>query len=116
MSQSPGPVPRVVLSPTSQMAFAVAFCALAAAAVGSIVNHWLTGWMAVGGMVGVGLFYFAIGVLNLSSKPSGVDEKMISSVSQRTAGADNLVAEAVVRPPRSDTADSPGRFEVKRDD
>ena len=81
------------LNPTSQMAFAVALCALAAAGVGSIVNHWMTGWMAVGGMAGVGLFYLAVGLLNLRSRTSFEDATM-SNVSQRTARPENLYAEA----------------------
>lgn len=85
-----------LLSPTSQMSFAVALCALAAAAVGTIVNHWLTGWMAVGGMVGIGLFYLAIGLLNLRTQQLTFDDDE-SNVSQRTASADNLVGEAVVQ-------------------
>ena len=92
------PTPRrsSILSPTSQMAFAVALCALAAAGVGTIVNHWLTGWMAVGGMVGVGLFYLAIGLLNLRTQQPVFDEDA-SNVSQRTANAENLVGEAVTQ-------------------
>ena len=42
---------RLTLTPASQMAFAVSACAFTAAAVGTVVNYWLTGWMAVGGMV-----------------------------------------------------------------
>ena len=85
-----------ILYPTSQMAFTVAICALAAAGIGAIVNHWLTGWMAIGGMVGVGLFYWAVGVLNLRTEsPLFDDDELTSNVSQQTAGADNLYAETV---------------------
>ena len=42
------------LSPASRMSFAISACAFAAAGIGTVVNHWLTGWMAVGGMAGVG--------------------------------------------------------------
>ena len=85
-----------MVNPTSQMAFAVAFCALAAAGIGSIVNLWLTGWLAVGGMVGVGLFYWAVGVINLPvTSPIFDDEESMLNTSRRTARMDNLYAEAV---------------------
>ena len=58
------------LNQTSSMSFAVAGCAFAAAAIGILVNHWLSGWMAVAGMAGVGLFYLAIGLLNLGTSDS----------------------------------------------
>lgn len=88
---------RFSLTPASQMAFAVSLCAFAAAGVGLIVNHWLTGWMAVGGMVGVGLFYLAVGILNLRSKNAFDDDELITNASERTARSDNLFAEAIVR-------------------
>ncbi len=90
--------PQFVMSPTSQMAFAVALCALAAAGIGSIVNHWLTGWMAVGGMVGVGLFYAAVGILNLRANHPLYDDDANQNISQRTARADNLFGEPVTWP------------------
>ena len=82
------------------MAFTVAAIALVAAGIGMIVNHWLTGWMAVGGMVGVGLFYAAIGVLSLTGKQIGFDarEESVSNASQRTARTLNLYAVPVIRP------------------
>ncbi len=88
------------MNSASQMAFTVAAIALAAAGVGVIVNHWVTGWMAVGGMVGVGLFYAAIGVLSLTRKQIGFDarEESVSNASQRTARALNLYSEPVLRP------------------
>ena len=87
-----------MVNSTSQMAFAVAFCALAAAGIGSIVNLWLTGWFAVGGMVGVGLFYWAVGVINLPvNSPVFDDDESMLNTSRRTARMDNLFAEAVTR-------------------
>jgi hypothetical protein len=50
---------------TSKMSFAVAACAFAAAGLGLLVNQWMSGWMAVGGMAGIGLFYSGVGLLNL---------------------------------------------------
>ena len=86
------------MSPASQMSFAISACAFAAAAIGTVINHWLTGWMAVGGMTGVGLFYLAVGILNLKSRNAFDDDESMASASQRTARSDNLYAEAVSRP------------------
>ena len=86
------------MSPVSQMSFAISAFAFAAAGIGTVINHWLTGWMAVGGMAGVGLFYLAVGVLNLRSRNAFDDDDSMSSVSHRTARSDNLYAEAVSRP------------------
>lgn len=101
---------QTVLNPTSQMAFAVAACALVAAVIGVIINHWMTGWMAVGGMVGVGLFYLAVGILNLSSAgvPAYEDDDKLNA-SQRNAKVENLVGEAVSRP-RRNLAIAPNSF------
>lgn len=108
-----------VMNSTSQMAFAIAVCALVAAGVGSIINHWLTGWMAVGGMVGVGLFYLAVGLLNLKSKRSLFDEvDSMSNTSQRTARPENLYAEAIspARIRDSNVSDSSQRLRIRNDD
>ena len=86
------------MSPAARMSFAISACAFAAAGIGTIVNHWLTGWMAVGGMAGVGLFYLAVGILNLRSRNAFDDDESMASISQRTARLDNLYAEAVSRP------------------
>ena len=98
MTKASKPVKQFGLNPTSQMAFAVAICALAAAGVGTIVNHWLTGWMAVGGMVGLGLFYIGVGILNLRSVHPMFEDDSMQNVSQRSARVDNLFGEAVTRP------------------
>ena len=109
---------QTVFSPTSQMAFAVALCALAAAGIGSIVNYWLTGWMAVGGMAGVGLFYLAIGLLNLRSNAPAFEEDAIANVSQRTARVENLIGEAIShsRSGRPSPADLSNGFRIRNDD
>lgn len=49
------------------MCFAVSAGAFVAAGIGAIVNHMLAGWMAVGGMAMVGLFYLALGLFSLGS-------------------------------------------------
>ena len=61
---------RREMTPASKMSFAVAACAFAAAGIGLLINQWMSGWMAVGGMAGVGLFYLAVGLLNLGSTGS----------------------------------------------
>jgi hypothetical protein len=97
------------------MAFCVALFALAAAGVGTIVNHWLTGWMAVGGMVGLGLFYLAVGILNLKTDQPVFEDETMQNVSHRAARVENLVGEAVTRP-RLNLAfppDSPSRQQSK---
>lgn len=99
MPEAPKLPNQPMISPTSQMAFAVAICALAAAGIGLIINHWLTGWMAVGGMFGVGLFYTAIGILNLRANPPTVEDDSTLSTSQRTAKAENLFGEAIAPRP-----------------
>ena len=67
------------LNPVSKISFAVAIAAFGTALLGLVINQILTGWMAAGGMTGVGLFYLAIGVLNLdwrsSSIPAEVQEE-----------------------------------------
>jgi hypothetical protein len=90
-----------MVSPASQMSFAVALCAFIAAGIGLVVNHWVTGWMAVGGMCGVGLFYIVVGLLNLRSNPPLFEDDSKSTVSQRTARAENLVGEPITRPRNS---------------
>ena len=94
------------MNSAAQMSFAISACAFAAAGIGTIVNHWLTGWMAVGGMAGVGLFYLAVGILNLRSRNAFDDDESMASISQRTARSDNLYAEAVARP-KIDLASKP---------
>ena len=49
--------------------------------------------MAVGGMVGVGLFYTAIGLWNLRSNHPLYDDNTKRNVSERTARPDNLYGE-----------------------
>ena len=118
MPKAPKLPNQSIVSATSQMAFAVAICALAAAGIGLIVNHWLTGWMAVGGMVGVGLFYTAIGILNLRANHPTFEDDAKLNISQRAAKVENLYGEAIARsrfnplsPP-----DSAGRPRLRIDD
>ena len=94
---------RTEMNTTSKMSFAVAGSALGAAAIGLLINQWMTGWMAVGGMAGLGLFYRAIGLLNLgSAEPLFTHENdLIESASHRLSGAMNVDDLATKRPEES---------------
>ena len=99
MVQNSRTVGQSGISPTSKMSFAVAGCAFVAAAIGLLVNQWMSGWMAVGGMAGLGLFYLAIGVLSLGSS-SGVflkDHDLIETAAHRLSGVANVDDEAIER-------------------
>ena len=87
-----------MISATSRMAFSVAVCAFIAAGFSLIVNQWLYGWMAVGGMTGVGLFYVAIGIMNLWTETPLFDDEKFVNASQRTARSENLLGESIARP------------------
>ena len=80
------------MNPTSKMSFAVALCAFAAAGIGLLINHWMSGLMAAGGMAGVGLFYLAIGLLNLgTSSPIFTEEGDLSeTAAHRLSGVANV--------------------------
>jgi hypothetical protein len=92
MTQNPTSAGRSTLSTTSKMSFGVAASAFAAAGIGLLINQWMSGWMAVGGMAGVGLFYMAIGLLNLSSSDSVfMDEDDLSeTAAHRLSGVANV--------------------------
>ena len=100
MTEKPNAAERGGLNATSKMSFAVAACAFVAALVGLLINHWLSGWMAVGGMTGVGLFYLAIGLLNLNSAETGTldDQKLAETAAHRLSGISNVDDRAVTRP------------------
>lgn len=91
MTAPPPAVARQELSPASKMSFAVSLCAFAAAAVGLLVNQWMSGWMAVGGMAGIGLFYLAVGLLNLNTSVLAVEKDHLSETSaHRLSGVANV--------------------------
>ena len=82
MTAPPSTVARHDLNPTSKMSFAVALCAFAAAGIGLFVNLWMSGWMAVAGMAGVGLFYLAVGILNLNvTSDQGIENDDLTETS-----------------------------------
>ena len=100
MTQNPEATSRPDLNPTSKMSFAVVACAFAAAGFGLLINQWFSGWMAVGGMTGVGLFYLAVGLLNIGSVGSvSTDEsELTGTASHRLSGAMNVYNLEVKRP------------------
>ena len=99
MIQNPPTTDRPALNPTSKMSFAVAACAFGAAGIGLVIDQWMSGWMAVGGMAGVGLFYMAIGLLNLGSTNSiFTDEGDLTETSaHRLSGVTNVDDLAIER-------------------
>jgi len=97
MPNDTSPANRRGISPTAKMSFAVAACAFAAAAVGLLINQWMSGWMAVGGMAGVGLFYLAMGVLNLSAEPATSENDLQETAAHRLSGVGNVDDRAVAR-------------------
>ncbi|WP_010587590.1 hypothetical protein [Schlesneria paludicola] len=91
MTAPPPTVARHDLNPTSKMSFAVALCAFAAAAIGLLVNQWMSGWMAVGGMAGIGLFYLAVGLLNLNTTAPGIgDDNLAETSAHRLSDVANV--------------------------
>ena len=55
---------RAVLTSLSKASFGIAGLAFLGSFACAAINHSLSGWMAVAGMAGLGLFYLALGVLN----------------------------------------------------
>ena len=100
MTHNPETGSRPDLNPTSKMSFAVAACAFTAAGFGLLINQWLSGWMAVGGMAGVGLFYLAVGLLNLGSVGSVFtsESELTGTASHRLSDAMNVDNLEVKRP------------------
>jgi hypothetical protein len=56
---------RIVHTEISRVCFAVGITGVLTAGVGAMIDHLLTGWMSVMGMIGVSLFYIALGFANL---------------------------------------------------
>ena len=98
------------LNPVSKISFAVAIAAFGTALLGLVINQIFTGWMAAGGMAGVGLFYLAIGILNLEWRSSPVtedqkdEEAMVANTLHMPSVADTsgMTGERVRRTPHVD--------------
>jgi hypothetical protein len=56
---------QFVLPHTGKMCFGVAAGAFLTAALGFVVNQFLVGWLATGGMIAIGLLYVAMGLLQI---------------------------------------------------
>ena len=88
-------VPRGAIS---KVCFAVAACAFAAAALGMLINMVFAGWIAVSGMVALGLFYTALGLLNFT--PGSLWRAKASTIvtaDENTAAAEASMPVAAVR-------------------
>ena len=72
--QTPG-IPRRFRPSGSNICFTIAACSLGAALLGAVVNLFLTGWMAVGGMTMVGLFYFGMGLAEVQRERSAPQDR-----------------------------------------
>ena len=70
---------RSVFTSISQASFAVAGLAFFGSFACGAINHSLSGWMAVAGMAGLGLFYLALGVLNLGHAPKSLPDREATS-------------------------------------
>ena len=75
-----------------RMAFIVAVYAFGAAGLGLLINQWVPGWMAIGGMAGVGLFYLTMGAMSFQSTPSMDIHNggLIETSSHRLSSGSNL--------------------------
>ena len=56
---------RAVISEAARMCFAISACALVAAIMGVVVNSYLSGWLAVLGMITIALLYLGLGISQL---------------------------------------------------
>lgn len=63
---------RPVYTSISKASFGVAGLAFLGSFACAAINSTLSGWMAVAGMAGLGLFYLALGVLNLGHVPKSL--------------------------------------------
>lgn len=87
----------------SRMCFAVAIGASVAAAIGCVVNLFLSGWMATAGMLVVCLFYLAMGIFNLNWVAEPRAKANRHALHIRRAGASGLGAGTFVLEPQSTT-------------
>ena len=89
MSHNVQSASRLSLNPVALSSFSVAICSFGAAVLGLPFSHWPTA-----GLAGVGAFYLVVGFVSWATSTSAAHETGIET-SHKTAGADNLVAEAV---------------------
>ena len=89
MSHNVQTATRLSMNPVALSSFSVAICSFGAAVLGLPFSHW-----PAGGLAGVGAFYLVVGLVSWATSKSAAHETGIET-SHITAGADNLVAEAV---------------------
>jgi hypothetical protein len=89
MSHNVQSASRLSLNPVALSSFSVAICSFGAAVLGLPFSHWPSA-----GLAGVGVFYLVVGLISWATSTSAVHETG-TETSHKTAGADNLVAEAV---------------------
>lgn len=70
-----GSISRLIAQPASRMCFTMAAVAFGASLLGALVSHFLTGWMAVGGMAMVGLLYLGMGLAELTYESTSLSHK-----------------------------------------
>ena len=89
MSHNVQSASRLSMNPVALSSFSVAICSFGAAVLGAPFSHWPTV-----GLAGVGGFYLVVGLVSWATSKSTAHETGIET-SHKTAGAENLVAEAV---------------------
>ncbi len=89
MSHNVQPASRLSMNPVALSSFSVAICSFGAAVLGMPFSHWPTV-----GLAAVGAFYLVVGFISWATATSAAHATG-SEASHKTAGADNLVAEAV---------------------
>jgi hypothetical protein len=98
---------RFMVSDAGKMCFCVAVCAMLAAGIGAVVNHFLTGWMAVGGMAAIGLLYFAMGLTEVRREWCHVPA--VEASHDESATLTSSPAERVVELPQPEMSAARGR-------
>lgn len=91
-------VPKV--NSVAPICFTISAFAFLASLLGLIVNQWLSGWMATGGMAGIALFYLALGLISLGSRIPVYGPGLVTFISDdpRGAPADAGDTQAMVNP------------------
>ena len=89
MSHNDQSVSHLSMNPIALSSFSVAICSFGASVLGLPFSHWPTA-----GLAAVGAFYLVVGIVSWATSKSAAHETR-SETSHKTAGVDNLVAEAV---------------------
>ena len=89
MSHNDQPASRLSINPVALSSFSVAICSFGAAVLGMPFSHWPTV-----GLAAVGAFYLVVGFFSWATSTT-VAHATGTEASHKTAGAENLVAEAV---------------------